>query len=158
SEPGPSKRGMVIPEISGRARDCLGPLPGAPRTPSRERGEPATDRDRKESPMRSVSWRTACALVIGGAGLLGCREAAAQSLGAASNTGALSPGVPATSGGGPLSATMAPSATVNPIAPAIGSATQGGVFSNPLTAPFLYNSMLPASQPQSPANALYGPT
>jgi hypothetical protein len=53
---------------------------------------------------------------------------------------------------------MAPSATVNPIAPAIGSATQGGVFSNPLTAPFLYNSMLPASQQQSQANALYWPT
>jgi hypothetical protein len=53
---------------------------------------------------------------------------------------------------------MAPIGTVNPTAPAIGSATQGGVFGNPLTAPFLYNSVLQASQPQSQANALYGPT
>jgi hypothetical protein len=59
-----------------------------------------------------------------------------------------------------MSSPMAASVLANPTGPAIGSFAQGGVFSNPLAAPLLYNSMLPASQPQSQAqaNALYGPT
>lgn len=55
-------------------------------------------------------------------------------------------------------APTAPGATVNPLVPALGPTTQGGLLSNPLAAPLLYNSMLQASQPQGQANSFYGPT
>jgi hypothetical protein len=108
--------------------------------------------------MDSASWKTTCAALICGAGLLGCREVAAQSLGGSPGTGAVSLGAPATSGGLPTSSAMAPATTVVPSATASGSSTQGGVFGSPLAAPLLYNSMLQASQPQSQANGFYGPT
>jgi hypothetical protein len=112
--------------------------------------------------MRPVSWRMLCVVAACGAGWLGCGEAAAQSLGGTTTSGAVSPGVPVASSGAPMASAPAASILAYPIVPALGSSTQGGALSNPLMAPLLYNSMLQASQPQSQsqaqANALYGPT
>src|SRR5690348_12865874 len=112
--------------------------------------------------MRPLSRRMLFVVAACGAGWLVSGEAAAQGLGGAASSGAVSPGVPSASSGLPLSSPVASSVLTNPAATGVGSATQGGVFSNPMTAPLLYGSMLQMSQPQSQtqaqANALYGPT
>jgi hypothetical protein len=103
-----------------------------------------------------------CAVAACGAGLLGCGEAAAQSLGGPTTNGAINPGVPAASSGVPMASPTAPSILANPTASMNGSFTQGSMLSNPVTGPLLYNSLLQSSQPQTQsqaqANALYGPT
>jgi hypothetical protein len=112
--------------------------------------------------MRPLSRRMLCVVAACGAGWLGCGEAPAQSLGGAASTGAASPGNPSASSGLSSSSPIAASVLVNPFATGVGSSTQGGVFSNPLAASLMYNSMLPASQTQNlnqaQANTLYGPT
>jgi hypothetical protein len=49
----------------------------------------------------------------------------------------------------PLFSPAVPSVMADPTAPAAGSPAQGGLMSSPFAAPFLYSSMLQATQPLS---------
>src|SRR5579885_1771618 len=105
-----------------------------------------------------MSRKKVGALILCGLGLLGGRPASAQTTGAVPSPSAATPGLPTTTGSTGTASMVAPTGPLNPAAAATGTSAQGGLFSNPLAAPLLYNSMLPGPQTQAQANAYYGPT
>ncbi len=109
--------------------------------------------------MKSLRWRMMCAVVACGAGCLTGRAASAQSFGGyppslgAPSTGATSPVAPITGSSFmstpsiPLFSPAVPNVMSDPNAAAAGSSTQNNIMSSPFAAPFIYSSMMQASQP-----------
>ena len=105
--------------------------------------------------MKSLRRGMIWALVAWCAGGFYGRDVAAQSLGdplgsgGAAGLGAASSVSPLTPTPFPLFTPTVPSVTADPTAPAVGTSSQGGLMSSPFAAPFMYSSMLQATQPLS---------
>ncbi len=105
--------------------------------------------------MKSLRWGMIWAVAAWCAGWFCGRDAAAQSLGdppgtaGAAGLGAASSGSPLTPTPFPLFSPTVPSVMSSPYTSATGSSSQGGLMSSPFAAPFMYSSMLQATQPLS---------